>query len=63
MTETLVLVLSNFKKLFQVNCDTFGIGIRGVLNQDGRPVTVFNKKLSSSKKNYYKYGLKLYAII
>lgn len=26
-------------------------------------LTVFNKKLSSSKKNYYKYGLKLYAII
>jgi hypothetical protein len=63
MTETFVLALSNFKKLFHDNCDTFGIGIKGVLNQDGRPITFFNKKLYSSKKNYYKYGLKLYAII
>jgi hypothetical protein len=63
MTETFVLALSNFKKLFHVNCDTFEIGIRGVHNQDGRPITFFNKKLSSSKKNYYKYGLKLYVII
>ena len=63
MTKTFVLTLLKFKKLFKVNCDAFGIGIKGVINQDRWPNTLFNKKLSSSKKNYYKYDIKFYVII
>ncbi|KAK1600861.1 hypothetical protein QYE76_017948, partial [Lolium multiflorum] len=41
----------------------FGIGIGGVLMQEGRPIAYFSEKLSGAKLNYPIYDKELYALI
>jgi hypothetical protein len=58
-----VLVLPDFRKTFQVRCDTSGFAIGAVLSQDNRQIAYFSEKLNDAKMKYSMYDKEFYAII
>ncbi|KAK1601925.1 hypothetical protein QYE76_027030, partial [Lolium multiflorum] len=52
LTEAPLLVLPNFAKTFEIECDASGLGIGGVLMQDGKPVAYYSEKLDGARLNY-----------
>jgi hypothetical protein len=63
LTNTHLLSLPNFTKMFEIECDALGIGIGIVLMQEGRPITYFSEKLSGAALNYPTYDKELYALV
>lgn len=58
-----ILTLSNFNKLFEVECHTNGLSVRDVLLQERRPIAYFSEKLGGAKLDFSNYDRDFYAIV
>jgi hypothetical protein len=63
LTHGPLLQLPDFDKTFELGCDASGIGIGGVLLQEGKPIAYFSKKLSGPSLNYSTYDKELYDLV
>jgi hypothetical protein len=63
ITHAPLLQLPNFGKAFELSCDASGVGIGGVLMQDGKPISYFSEKLHDHVLNYSTYDKELYALV
>jgi hypothetical protein len=63
LTHAPLLQNLDFGKTFELKCDASGIGIGGVLLQEGKPVAYFIEKMSGPYLNYSAYDKELYALV
>jgi hypothetical protein len=61
--EQPILVVLDFKKIFQVRCDVSGVAIGVVLSQDNKNVSYFSEKMNDTKRKYSTYDKEFYVVI
>jgi hypothetical protein len=63
LTSTPLLQLPDFGKTFELECDASGVGIGGLLMQEGKPIAYFSEKLNGPTLNYSTYDKEFYALV
>ena len=58
-----ILILPNFDKTFEIECDASGLDIGVVLMQDEKPLMYFSENLSGISLNYPIYDKELFALV
>jgi hypothetical protein len=63
LTLAPLLQLYDFGKTFELECDASGVGIGGLLMQEGKPIAYFSEKLNGPTLNYSTYDKEFYALV
>ena len=58
-----LLVLQDFSKTFEIECDALRMGIGVVLMQERKPIVYFSEKLNGTTLKYLTYVKELYALV
>jgi hypothetical protein len=62
-TTAPVLAQPNIEKLFDVYCDASGMGIGGILMQDGHVIAYASRQLQRHEEHYPTHDLELLAVV
>ncbi|XP_019434662.1 PREDICTED: uncharacterized protein LOC109341262 [Lupinus angustifolius] len=62
LINALILILPNFTKSFEIECDVSNVGIAALLMQEGHPIAYLSEKLGGPMLNYSTYDKELYAL-